>query len=495
MKVALIMPPLTSAGPGSNSAFRFLHDLARGRPFWNPWIYPLVRRFGLVDFDFYPSNLVQLGTMLAPTHQVRIFNFLLRDLEADVLAWRPEVLGFACPGGGNLLWIERKAKAWKARLRAAVVLGGVHVGLDPERSLLTTCADVVCRGEVDLVLPQVLDHLAGRNAAMPAEGVCYRRDGSVVLTPPAQVGDLGQLPVPKHELVDLAEYRSIGIEFSRGCPHLCDFCYLSGFERRVVWRYRPVARILEEIDHLAGMVPQGAATRLYFLDANVGGQEERLQDLLTGLIASRRKFPFWTGTTVGVSDKTLALLAEAGCSFLYTGLETGSVRQLAAIPKLGKLSRVERFIEAAADHGLSVSFNLMLLQPGETRADLAETLTLCRRLALRGRRGLGRRMGVSFYPHLFRPVPGTPLLARLVKDGWRPPSDFTAWGRFYEDLANGRLGGANFTADVRAKDLHQALSTLFLLNLGQVLGPGLSARILTGAAHALAARSTSALGS
>jgi len=470
MKIALIMPPLTTGKMDSNSLFRFIHDCARGRPYWNPFLYRFTRKISCIDFDFYPNSLVQIGTVLKDSHEVKIFNFLEKNYFKSVINFAPRIIGISCSGGGNLVWVDKMIREFKKRLSVKIILGGPHVSLAPEETLNTTVADYVCNGESDFVIAKVVDYIEGKAKKLPNEGVCYRKDGRVIVNPPSIVEDLSRLPVPDHSLMDLRKYRSIGVEFSRGCPYDCYFCYLSGYKKKIYWRHRPISSMLKELKQLRNLINM-ENKRIYFLDVNFSGNNERLKRLLKEIIDYKIKISFWAGLDINIEHETLKLMKEAGCSFLYTGIETGAASKMNNIHKVKSIKKIEAFIERVQKIGISSSFNIIFLLPEETKEDLEDTMKLCKRISKIRFNSQRRLMNLSFYPHIFRPVPGTKLSQKFYEKNLKMPRSFLEWGELYSDIANGRFKKVNFSKNLEKKDIILAMIRIIFLNIKQILNP------------------------
>ena len=79
------------------------------------------------------------------------------------------------------------------------------------------------------------------------EGIAFRRNGTIVETAPAaMIEDLDAYRVG-WELIDHSRYsyygglRAVVMQFSRGCPHHCNYCGQRGFWAR--WRYRDPVKL------------------------------------------------------------------------------------------------------------------------------------------------------------------------------------------------------------------------------------------------------------
>ncbi len=64
--------------------------------------------------------------------------------------------------------------------------------------------------EAEITLPQFLDDIRDGNPKK-----VYRTE---------EWADISKTPVPLWDLVDLKNYATMGLQFSRGCPFECDFC-------------------------------------------------------------------------------------------------------------------------------------------------------------------------------------------------------------------------------------------------------------------------------
>ena len=87
--------------------------------------------------------------------------------------------------------------------------------------------------------------------------------------------DMTRLPVPRFDLVQTARYLSGSIQFSRGCPCLCEFCdIIVIFGRRP--RLKRESQILAELEAL---LAQGVRL-VFFVDDNFIGNKAAAKRML-----------------------------------------------------------------------------------------------------------------------------------------------------------------------------------------------------------------------
>lgn len=111
--------------------------------------------------------------------------------------------------------------------------------------------DVIVRGEGEATALKLITALDTGSDLAAVEGIAFRRDGQIVETPPAaMIQDLDAYRVG-WELIDHRHYSYYGgkcavvMQFSRGCPHLCNYCGQRGFWAR--WRHRDPIKFAKEI--------------------------------------------------------------------------------------------------------------------------------------------------------------------------------------------------------------------------------------------------------
>lgn len=136
--------------------------------------------------------------------------------------------------------------------------------------------------------------------------------------------DLKDTPVPRWDLVHPRHYASRNIQYSRGCPHDCDFCSVTElFGHRP--RTKSAAQVIAELDSLYDLGWRGTVG---FVDDNlIGNRKKLVEELLPALIEWRgrkRGLTFSTQLTMKLADdeELMDLMVRAGFDTVFIGIES-----------------------------------------------------------------------------------------------------------------------------------------------------------------------------
>jgi len=330
----------------------------------------------------------------------------------DALArFEPDVVGVTAMTDSFSAASEacRRVKSWNPA--ALTVIGGIHATVH-DREILSSCPDVdiVVRGEGEYILRDVL---RARSAGVPIsgiEGLTYRNGRVAVRNRRRDVElRLDAYPIPAHHLVPGRGYRARGVSSSRGCGHRCTFCSIRSLYGRTV-RFREIGGLLEEIGLLADL----GAESVYFSDDNFTTDAARVAALcrqLEGRGFHRRMRFFAEGRIDDICANPMlpAILSMAGFGALYFGAESGSRDILEGYRKGITPDDIERCVALCVEQNLTPVVSFILCGPRDTVETIRETLALARRLFENGAEIACTEMLI--------PYPGTPIQARLSKDG------------------------------------------------------------------------------
>jgi len=152
---------------------------------------------------------------------------------------------------------------------------------------------------------------------------------------------LAHTPVPRWDLVRLADYASVSVQFSRGCPFQCEFCDIVIMNGRVP-RTKSPEQVLGELQALHDLGWKGS---VFLVDDNFIGNRSRVKKLLRAIVDWRREsgaeMGFTTEASINLADDTelLDLMREAGFVRVFVGIESPESLSLEGCQKVQNTGR------------------------------------------------------------------------------------------------------------------------------------------------------------
>lgn len=147
--------------------------------------------------------------------------------------------------------------------------------------------------------------------------------------------DLALTPPPRFDLIRGKKYSSMSLQFSRGCPHSCEFCdIIELFGRKP--RTKTPAQFLNE---LSIVYEEGWRGSLFVVDDNFIGNRKEVKALLprVALWQQERDYPFslFTESTLNLADDDHLMdgMVSAGFNMVFVGIETPDLCTLEATGK------------------------------------------------------------------------------------------------------------------------------------------------------------------
>jgi radical SAM superfamily enzyme YgiQ (UPF0313 family) len=273
-----------------------------------------------------------------------------------------------------------------------VVMGGIHVSMNPEEAL--PHCDAVVIGEAEGLWPRLLSDF-GRGTLQRL----YRHEAF----PP-----LSRLGSPDWSLYAGKRYLPFHcVETSRGCPHGCEFCSVTDYFGGC-YRTRPPAEVEDEIRGLRPFEGRFILKNVvFFVDDNIAGSRPHARELLTRLTPYQLKWVGQASTTIAKDDELLALCRKSGCMGLLIGFETLSREKLKAMRK--GFNNPDRYLDAIRrihDYGIGVSGAFVFGLDGDDEGVFERTYEFVQQAKIE-----------SPYFSILTPYPGTRLYQRLLAEG------------------------------------------------------------------------------
>ncbi len=282
-----------------------------------------------------PLGLATLAA-LCPAHwEIRIVD---ENVEPLPLEPHADLIGIA--GMGVQFPRQRELLEYYRGRGHCVVAGGSYASLCPER--YEGVADAVICGEAELIWPRFCaDFEAGCAQAI------YRETGTV---------DLRTSPTPRFDLLELPLYTTATMQFSRGCPYMCEFCDII-----VMFGRKPRHKSIEQIGRELDILRERGVRKIFFVDDNLIGNLKAAKALLRFLIdyQERHRYTFSFGTEASLNlaqdEELMDLFRAAHFRWAFIGIESpdeASLRETRKVQNMREdpLTAVQR-IHA---HGIEV---------------------------------------------------------------------------------------------------------------------------------------------
>jgi len=384
------------------------------------WKYPIAGADHTYNRRWPPLELLNCAAILqADGHQVRLV-----DAQAEALT--PEQVGQRVGKADMVVVTSSALDRWQcptlelAPLRAVIdalrggagqlFLSGFHGTVRPKEMLEMTGVDAVIRGEPE----RTVQELAAGRPWEETPGLTFDRDGRIVSTEDRPPLEMTSLPVPAFHLLDLRHYRYevlgprfVVLEGARGCPFSCTFCSRAIQGRKL--RRKTPEQLVREVETV---VNRFGAKNVYFIDLEFTASAEFVREICRCLLEGNVRVRWCCQTrTDQVDGPLLELMRRAGCRLIHFGVESGSRRIAELTCKNVSLDQQFQGIHLAKRAGMETLCFFLLGYPGETEAEMRETIRLAKRL---------NPTYASF--HRISPYPGSALYDQLDRppDEWFP---------------------------------------------------------------------------
>jgi magnesium-protoporphyrin IX monomethyl ester (oxidative) cyclase len=384
------------------------------------------------------------------------------EIMARVEQEKPEVVGISCIFSNQ--WpavkeLTRRIKQLSPDI--LVVTGGTHPSFLPERCLKESELDFIMLSESDRSFPEALDRIRQGRSLSDLDGVAFRDGDAIRVNPKTRwIENLDELPFPAHDLFPPETYYRVALPMgyslrsrsalplvtSRGCPCRCTFCSSSQHWGRN-YRVRSPENVMAEIEWL---VSRFGVRELKFQDDNLTANRERARKIFERMAEMKPRL-FWN-TPNGLAiwtldDELLGLMRRSGCYEIVLAIESGDQEVLSKlIRKPLKLDKVEQVNRLVRQHGIDRLAYFIIGFPGETRAQIANTLRFSRRLQLDWR---------TIF--IYNPLPGSELYEECLRRGYiTEDSFFQAGNNYFASILN--------TEEWTSRELETIIRREFLRN-------------------------------
>ena len=332
------------------------------------------------------------------------------------------------------------------RKGAHVALGGLHVTSLPQEA--AAHADTIFLGPGEDTWPTFLAEFR-RGCA----GRVYQ----------SRVRTLAGVPPIRRDLIKRRLYLvPNSIVVSRGCPHVCDFCYKEAFfEGGRSFYTQSVDAALAEIERLPGR-------HLYFLDDHLFGDRRFAAALFDGMRGMGRLWQAAATINAVLASGLLERAVDAGLRSLFVGFETLDPANLLEQRKYQNLRRdYADAVRRLHDLGIMINGSFVFGMDGDDASVFERTVEWA----------IGQGIETATF-HVLTPYPGTALHSRLAAQGRMTSGD---WDRY--DTRHAVFRPARMSAEELERGYRRAYRDFYRWS-AIVRGASAHGSILAGLRHA-----------
>ncbi|OHB57275.1 MAG: hypothetical protein A2173_02900 [Planctomycetes bacterium RBG_13_44_8b] len=357
-----------------------------------------------------PLGLGYIAAVLQQTgHEVVIMDINANRWSPEEVEDRIKEADFDIVGIGAIVTVYRYVKWLVSLLKkyypAKRVIVGGSVGTSVPKIVLEKAgADVVCIGESEKTIVELIEAIETNKSLDGIEGIWYKNgDGSIVANKDRiSIANLDDLPFPAWDLFPMDIYLknpvgapnrnkwidgstpedtvlSMNISATRGCPYKCIYCYHDFMGQR--YRHRSPGNIIKEMKTL---YENYGAEYLHFTDDEFCLKEEFVYEFCREVKKEFGGKVTWgcSGRVNLMTEELISTMADAGCVLIGYGIESGSQKMLDVMKKSVMVEQAKNAIRWTKKYLGWADCSFIVGIPGENRETIQETVDFCKELDL-----------------------------------------------------------------------------------------------------------------
>ncbi|MFH0814992.1 MAG: glycosyltransferase [Candidatus Falkowbacteria bacterium] len=241
----------------------------------------------------------------------------------------PDIVGLSCVTA-TYQWARDFAKLVKTELSIPIIFGGVHPTLVPELVIKDDFVDMVCVGEGEEPLLELLDSLTNNAQRTDIKSLWFKKGGQIIKNEArALTENIDNYCLDKELFLDILPKnfrKEINYLTSRGCPYRCTYC---GNEQKAkifqgrgkYLRQKSVQSVIAELQKIKN---EYSSQYVVFVDDVLTMDRAWFREF-SKIYAEKIGLPFTCFAHCKIMDEELMiLLRDAGCKLIGFGVQSGS---------------------------------------------------------------------------------------------------------------------------------------------------------------------------
>ena len=221
--------------------------------------------------------------------------------------------------------------------------------------------------------------------------------------------ELSKTPLPMWSLINMKDYASMNVQYSRGCPFDCEFCDIV-----VLFGRKPRTKSTYQlIDELETLYKNNWHGEVLIVDDNLIGNKQKLKrEILPAIIewSKSKQYPFYFMAQVSIDladdEELMNLMIEAGISLIFVGIESPNENSLVECNKMQNKNRdLVVSVNNLQNHGFEVEGGFIVGFDNDTSSIFESHIDFIQRSGI-----------VTAMVGLLNAPPGTRLYQRLKEE-------------------------------------------------------------------------------
>ena len=304
-----------------------------------------------------------------------------KEIVKQIIEKKPDLIGFSIFTLNYQRALEIARKIKECNTESPIIFGGIHPTSVPEVVINEKCIDIVCIGEGEGALTDLLESFQSKKQRFDIKNLWFKKNGTIIKNPCRPlIDDLDSLPFPDKDLFYniypgfMEDYYTIS---SRGCPFACTYCANNVLRIIYLGLGKPIRRRSPQnlIKELVWAKARYAPKKITFVD-DVFVQDADWLERFASEYRRKINLPYVMLTHPRfVTSQIAKLLANSGCYLLAFGIQTASEKTRTEILKRFETNEeIEQATKNCHKAGLKFSIDHIFNIPGEGIKEHEEAL-------------------------------------------------------------------------------------------------------------------------
>ncbi len=332
--------------------------------------------------EFKKINLMSLSTK----HANKIVSSLKRTLIPSyykytinkILSLSPyedfDIIGFSIYSLAQLYSSLLMAKEIKKRTNSIIVFGGPYLKhtfkeVLPDFSFI----DYVVYDEGEIAFEKLLGFLEGKIKLESVPGIAYMKNKKIIINSINHL-KIDDVPPPDFHDLKLSEYPQplkIPVQLSKGCLSNCAYCTFK--HDSPVFKEKEMDRIIENLIFLKNTYK---TNKFDFMPSNALNNTRPFVIKLCKRIIKEKMDLEWFAymKPVPLDEEMIKLMKQAGCSFIFFGVESINKERLISVKKNVNLPLLQKMLKLSKKLNIRTRIAFIYGFPYETKEEFLENL-------------------------------------------------------------------------------------------------------------------------